>query len=64
MSWIACYDRQPTESSIYKIRTVGIYGHVRKAYYNTFDGTWIYDDGVWLPADITPYVLFWKETKS
>lgn len=63
MDWIACYCKQPTESAIYKVRTVGAYGHVKKAYYDKFTESWVYDDGVWLPVDISPYVLYWKENK-
>lgn len=59
MKWISCNIKKPEESMVYKVKSIGIYKDVDRAFYNKLTDTWIYDDGIWLPADISLYVTHW-----
>lgn len=61
MGWVSLSTKIPPESSYYKVKATGLYGHVKGAYYDNHTDAWIYDDGTWLPVDVGLYITHWYE---
>lgn len=59
MDWILLSTKRPSESSYYEVKATGAYSHVKSAYYNAHTDAWIYDDGTWLPVDVSLYITHW-----
>lgn len=59
--WNECLKKNPEISREYEVKADGVYKRVKTAYYDVMSGSWIFDDGIWLPVDIRMYVTHWRD---
>lgn len=64
ITWRKITKVKPTVSKTYRVKTSFKGLNIQYAYYNVELDTWIYDDGSWLPMDVTNYVTHWAELKE
>ena len=59
--WKEINEEKPSKSGMYRVKADSKLFTIKCAYYDLLQDIWSYDDGSWLPMDITLYITHWTE---